>query len=413
MNQETAPLYEKIFVARQPVFTSDMKIWGYELLFRHGEKAQAAMVTDGDQATAQVIADGYAIASAGLRAEAKALINFPRNLLVNLAPYVLPADRCVVEILETVQPEKDVLAACKELKSQGYVLALDDFVGQPGFEPLLEIADLVKVDILHKRPAEVAGIARNLARYGVVLLAEKVENQDMFKVCQRLGFTYFQGFFFSKPEIVPGRKLASGETTKIKLLKELASPDTNIDRLEQIIQTDLSISYRLLRYINSAKFGLRTPVESIRRAVSMLGLQNLRQWLQVIVLSDISTTDRAHELVRLSAQRGRFLQLLAEEHSAPFEPDSMFLLGFFSLLDAILDQQMGQVLEEISLDPMLRSVLSKAGNADSEWIILLEKLDRGDWSGLEAGASHLGLPFDLVDKAVMESSIWTHEIMAG
>ena len=181
MNQETAPLYEKIFVARQPVFTSDMKIWGYELLFRHGEKAQAAMVTDGDQATAQVIADGYTIASAGLRAEAKALINFPRNLLVNLAPYVLPADRCVVEILETVQPEKDVLAACKELKSQGYVLALDDFVGQPGFEPLLEIADLVKVDILHKRPAEVAGIARNLARYGVVLLAEKVENQDMFK----------------------------------------------------------------------------------------------------------------------------------------------------------------------------------------------------------------------------------------
>ena len=182
MNQETAPLYEKIFVARQPIFTSDKKIWGYELLFRHGEKAQAAMVTDGDQATAQVIADGYAIASAGLRAEAKALINFPRNLLVNLAPYVLPADRCVVEILENVQPEKDVLAACKELKSQGYILALDDFVGQPGFEPLLEIADLVKVDILHKRPAEVAGIARNLARYGVVLLAEKVENQDMFKI---------------------------------------------------------------------------------------------------------------------------------------------------------------------------------------------------------------------------------------
>lgn len=190
-------VYDKIFVARQPIFTQDMQIWGYELLFRHGENAQAALITDNDQATTQVIADGFTLASQGLRKRAKALINFPRNVLVGSAPYVLPPERCVVEILETVEPSAEVLDACLELKRKGYVLALDDFVGEPGFEPLCELADIIKVDILHRKPTEVMDVVKGLDRYKAVLLAEKVESLDMFKVCQRLGFVYFQGFFQS------------------------------------------------------------------------------------------------------------------------------------------------------------------------------------------------------------------------
>lgn len=411
MNQEISSLYEQIFVARQPVFTSDMKIWGYELLFRHSGSAQAAMVVDDNQATAQVVADGYNLAGRDLRGNEKALINFSRDMLVGPAPYVLPPDRCVLEILENVRPDEEVMAACRELKKQGYVLALDDFVGQPEFKELCGLVDLIKIDVLHRTPTQVAETVKKLSDYNAILLAEKVENQDMFKACQRMGFTYFQGFFFSKPEIIPGRKLSSGTVTRIKLLEELSSPDVDMDSLSRIIQTDLSISYRLLRYINSAKFGLRNRVESIPRATAMLGLQNLRQWLQVIILSDINNTDRARELVRLSARRGRFLQTLAEEHPAPFEPDSMFLLGFFSLLDAILDQRMDDLLEEISLDPSLREILSQ--RTDVEWIKLLEKLDRGDWSALEAGADNLGVPHDLVDKAALEASQWLHDIMSA
>lgn len=404
--------YDKIFVARQPIFTAEMKIWGYELLFRHGE-TQSAVFTDGDQATTQVIADGFALGVRGMGSKIKALINFPRNVLLGQAPYVLPSERCVVEILETVLPEDDVMEACRELKASGYTLALDDFVGDPGFEPLCEIADIIKVDILGKTPTEVMSIVNGLKGYKARLLAEKVENINMFNVCKRLGFEYFQGYFFSKPEIVPGRKLSASQSTKIKLLKELNESEAELARLVEIIQTDLSISYRLLKYINSARFSLRGKIESIQRAVNMLGRQNLRQWLQVVILSDVNSTDKGQELVRISVLRGRFLQLLATSGTAPFSPDSMFVMGFFSVLDAILDQQMEQVLDEISLDPDIKATLVDPQSEHSVWIGLLNELDRGSWAGLEDKAGQMGIPMELVDNAAIEAAIWTDEVMGG
>ncbi len=404
--------YDRIFVARQPIFTTQMGIWGYELLFRH-EEAHAAVFTDGDQATTQVIADGFALGTRGMGTKIKALINFPRNILVGRAPYVLPAERCVVEILETVLPEEEVMEACRELKSHGYTLALDDFVGEPGFEPLCEIADIVKVDILGKSPNEVMAIVKGLRRYKARLLAEKVENIDMFNVCRKLGFELFQGYFFSKPEIVPGRKLSASQTTKIKLLKELNESEAELSRLVEIIQTDLSLSYRLLKYINSARFSLRGKIESIQRAVNMLGRQNLRQWLQVVILSDINSTDKGQELVRISVLRGRFLQLLAAVHPAPFHPDSMFVLGFFSVLDAILDQHMDQVLDDISLDPEIKAALINPHGPNSAWLELLAQLDRGRWSDLELKAAQLDIPMNLVDSAAIEAAMWTDEVMGS
>ncbi|WP_245750987.1 EAL and HDOD domain-containing protein [Desulfomicrobium apsheronum] len=402
--------YDKIFVARQPIFTAEMKIWGYELLFRHGD-TQSAVFTDGDQATTQVIADGFALGVRGMENRIKALINFPRNVLLGHAPYVLPSERCVVEILETVLPEDDVMEACRELKANGYTLALDDFVGDPGFEPLCEIADIIKVDILGKTPSEVRAIVNGLKGYKVRLLAEKVENINMFNVCQRLGFEYFQGYFFSKPEIVPGRKLSASQSTKIKLLKELNESEAELSRLVEIIQTDLSISYRLLKYINSARFSLRGKIESIQRAVNMLGRQNLRQWLQVVILSDINSTDKGQELVRISVLRGRFLQLLAASGTAPFSSDSMFVMGFFSVLDAILDQQMEQVLDEISLDPDIKATLVDPQSEHAVWVGFLNELDRGSWAGLEDKARQMGIPMELVDNAAIEAAIWTDEVM--
>lgn len=406
-------MYETIFVARQPIFTHDMRIWGYELLFRDGKDMRAAVILDGDQATTRVIADGFTLASQGMREGARALINFPRNVLVGSAPYVLPPDRCVVEILETVEPDGDVLEACRHLKDAGYLLALDDFVGQPGVEPLCALADIIKVDILRKTPAEVRAIVQGLAPYKAALLAEKVENQEMFAVCGKLGFTFFQGYFFSKPEVIPGRKFSAGELAKIKLLKELSEPDTDIDRLVEVIQTDLSISYRLFQYINSARFGLRGKIESVHRAATMLGRRNLRLWLQVIILSDMSTSDKAQELVRISVQRGRFLQLLAEEGYTPLEPDSMFLLGFFSMLDAILNQRMEQILEDIPLDIRIKSALIDRSGVHAAWLSVLRDLDSWDWPAVADKAPKLGVPLDLVGMLNLEAWTWMIEVMQG
>lgn len=412
--EETYPeqLYDKFFVARQPVFTAEMQLWGYELLFRHGENSQEAVFVDGDQATTQIIADGYNLAVRGLRQGARVLVNFPRSVLVGGAPYLLPSEQCVVEILETVMPEPDVLSACRELTKRGYTLALDDFEGGPGLEALCEMVDIIKVDILGKTPAEVMAIVRGVTKYNAKLLAEKVENYDIFKVCRNIGFTYFQGFFFNRPEVIPGRKLSTSQINKIKLLKELSAPDVDSSRLVEIIQTDLSISYRLLKYINSAFFGLQIKVTSIPRAVSMLGCRNLRQWLQVVILSDVNTEDKAHELVRISVQRGRFLQILAEKHPTPFDRDSMFLLGFFSLLDAILDQSMDKVLDEIPLDPGIKAALTDADDPGAVWISLLEEIDRCNWDRLRRKAEQVGLPFALVNRLSAEASIWTIWVMS-
>lgn len=405
-------LYDKIFVARHPIFTRDMQIWGYELLFRHADNVQVAVISDGDQATTEVLADGFNLAVQGMRKGAKALINFPRKAIINMDPCLLPPEQCVVEILETVHPESEVLQALQALKKKGYTLALDDFVGDAGFEPLCEIADIIKVDILHKKPSEVLNIVNGLAKHTSLLLAEKVESREEFLVCKQMGFEYFQGFFFNRPEIIPGRKLSATQATKVRLLRELSDSCAEPSRLVDIIQTDLSISYRLLRYINSAFFGLQVKIDSIHRAVSMLGCKNLRQWLQIVILSDVNGTDKAQELVRMSAHRARFLQLLAEHHATPFDQDGMFLLGFFSLLDAILDQPMEQVLEEIPLDLAIESALVDPSSKDAVWIELLDELDRYNWDRLMKKTAELGLPFSLVSRLSAEASIWTNDVMS-
>jgi EAL and modified HD-GYP domain-containing signal transduction protein len=404
-------LYDTIFVARQPIFTVDMQVWGYELLFRHGEDLQTAAITDGDQATTQVIADGFNLASQGQRSGARSLINFPRDVLVGEAPYVLPPEQCGVEILETVRPEPEVLRACQELKRRGYTLVLDDFVGQPDLEPLCEIADIIKIDILHKTPAQVMALVQDLARFDAVLLAEKVESHEMFKACARMGFTYFQGFFFNRPEIIPGRKLSTSQVAKIKLLHELGNADTDLSRLVEIIQTDLSISYRLLKYINSAFFGQQVEIKSIQRAATMLGSRNLRQWLQVIILSDVGATDKAQELVRISVQRARFLQLVAANHLTPFDQDGMFLLGFLSLLDAILDQSMDLVLDELPLDPGIKDALVDPCSQNAVWVDFLDEIDRCNWVRLSRKAGSLGISIPLISRLSAQAAIWTNEVM--
>ncbi len=404
--------YENIVVARQPIFTADQRVWGYELLFRNKTDLGQAAITNGDQATIQVIADGFDLATASVASDARILINFPRDLLLSDVPFVLPAHRAIIEILETVRPEPQIMEACARIKQAGYTLALDDFVGQQGFEALCAMADIVKVDILNQSPESVLGIVKGLRHYRATLLAEKVESREMFEVCKRLGFTYFQGYFFRKPEIVEGRKLTASQATRIRLLHEL-SLGADLEQLVRILETDVSLSYRLLRYINSVRFALVKKVESIQRAASMLGRKNLQQWLQVTLLADMNAAPRAQELVRLSVIRARFFQILAEAKCTPFAPDTMFLLGFFSLLDGILDQPMEEVLAELPIDPAVRAILVDPAHPFGSWLSLARELDRCHWLGVQEQAELLGLPLAQVGAAYNEAIVWTDEILGA
>jgi len=386
-------LLEKVFVARQPIFDLKMKVWGYELLYRHAAGTDDALFADGAIATAKVIADGVALGRSGLSPAEKTLVNFPMDLLLGGYGFALPSESCIIEILETVDPTPEILQALNNLKSAGYTLALDDFVGQPEHAPFLELADIIKVDVLGTPPEELPGLATRLGGGKRLLLAEKVEDEAMHQKTKDLGFKLFQGFFFKRPEVVAGRKMSSSEMSKLKLLKELADEDFDPGVVAKIIESDLSLSYRLLRYINSASFGRVDPIDSIRQAMMVLGQRNLAKWLQAVLMSDLNPSPKGKELVFMSVRRAKFLELLGRLlHHPPAKPDSLFVLGLFSLLDSLLGQPMEEVLEGLPLSPELAEALKGGQGQAGELLNLAQDMEHADWKAVEDILDELKLP---------------------
>lgn len=384
---------ESLFVARQPIFDAAMKVWGYELLYRHAGDALTAEVTDDDTATAKVIADGIIIGRSGLAPSEKTLINFPANLLLKGFGFALPSESCIIEILETVAPTPEIIRSLQDLKAAGYTLALDDYVGQPEHEPFLALADIVKVDMLDTPPDMLSTLAARLRGPKCMLLAEKVENQAMVDMARAMGFGLFQGYFFCRPEIVKGRKISTSQVSKLRLLQELANEDFDPGKICKVIENDLSISYRLLRYINSASFGRRDAVEDIHHAITILGQRNLSKWLQAVVMSDMNPSAKGRELVFLSVRRAKFLEMLGRKlKHPPVKPDSLFMLGLFSLLDSLLGQSMEDVLKELPLAPEIVEALQGGHSISREFLDLAEDLEHADWKTAQEFMSDLHLP---------------------
>lgn len=386
-------LLEQVFVARQPIFDLKMKVWGYELLYRHAGDVDGAQFSDGAIATAKVIADGVVLGRSGLSSTEKTLVNFPMDLLLGGFGFALPSENCIIEILESVDPTPEILQALHKLKSAGYILALDDFVGQPEHAPFLELADIIKVDVLSTPPGHLPDLAARLGGGKRLLLAEKVEDEAMHQRAKDLGFSLFQGFFFQRPEVVTGRKLSSSEMSKLKLLKELADEDFDPRVVAKIIESDLSLSYRLLRYINSASFGRLDAIDSIRQAMMILGQRNLTKWLQAVLMSDLNPSPKGKELVFMSVRRAKFLELLGRLLlNPPAKPDALFVLGLFSLLDSLLGQPMEEVLKGLPLTPELTEALKGGRSETGDLLNLAQDMEQADWRAMEDILDELKLP---------------------
>jgi c-di-GMP phosphodiesterase len=405
---------EPIYVARQPIFDQNMSIWGYELLFRHSAQCKTARIDDADEATSRVIVDGFGLVADLLAPSQKVLINYPGPMLLQGAPRALPSEVAIVEILETVQPTPDIVSACAQLKADGYILALDDFVGQPGFEALLELADMVKVEVLNLGYSQLKAIVSDLHRIGTRrLLAEKVEDLAMFDQCRELGFELFQGYFFSRPELVSGKKLSANQISKLQLLKELSSPDLELRQISGIVQHDVSLSYRLLRYINSPGLGLANRITSINQAVNLLGQRKISAWLRVLILAEMKSTPQSGELLFLSVQRARFLETMSSVvKSVRLSGEGMFLLGLFSFLDAILGQPMDDILKGLSLEPRLEAALLGRDADLGAWLDLAAACERGSWDKTENLLTTLNLTPEHTAKSLNESAQWAKQYLA-
>jgi len=396
--------------ARQPIFDAHQRVFGYELLFRSGFE-NCFTFPDGDVATSRVLDSFMLQGLETLWRQQKAFINFTGNALLSGLATLLPVETLTVEILENVVPDAEVVAACRKLKDLGYQIALDDVTSLEQQKPLLDLADIVKVDFSLTDEREQEKIARRLRRRGVKLLAEKVETNEQFKSAASWGYHYFQGFFFCKPQVISAREIPAFKATCVQLLQAVHRPELDFREIERVLRQELSLSYRLLRYLNSPLFGLHGEIRSLRQAISMLGEQYIRRWA-AMVSTMMMTSDKPEELLLTSLTRARFCELLSARLVSPSKSADFFLMGLFSLIDTILDRPMEEILQGIDLAAEIKAGLLSGHNLHREVYECVVAVERADWSALAQHANKLGVPDEFIANSYVKSAEWANEILA-
>jgi EAL and modified HD-GYP domain-containing signal transduction protein len=393
------------YIARQPILNRDQDTYGYELLFRSGPE-EFFNCDDPDLATCQTI-DLSLFSGTVLTGAHPAFINCTRNILVREVITLLPRDRVVIEVLEDVVADKEVIEACDRLRRAGYLIALDDYVPNSESIRLLPFASIVKVDFLATDAARQAGIAADMRRRGIRLLAEKVETREQFQYALRLGYHYFQGYFFCKPQSLKMVDIPCSKLAYIHVLSIANRESYDVNELEQAILREPSLCYRLLRYLNSAAFGL-FPIRSIRHALSLLGQCEIRKWVSIVVAISISG-DCPSELIASALTRARACEALAI--ATGDDSVSAFMVGIMSLMDAILDCAMEAVIARLPLSAECKDALLCKDNALGKLLRLEICCERGAWDEISAIAEERGLPEDTVWDLHREAGLWSSRIL--
>lgn len=349
-----------VFVGRQAIFDASLEVVGYELLFRRKLDDLTADFRDRDEASTSVILDSFLdLGLERIVGDVPAFLNLTRSFFLSPRKLPLPKGRVVLELLEGEEVDPPLIESVRAYAEAGYRIALDDFVLTDSMRPLLEIADIVKLDVLELEPSELQRYLEVLAPYDLVFLAEKVETLQQFEECKRMGFDLFQGYFLCRPNVVHGHRVPPNRLSTLKLLAKLQDPDVSMDSLEQVIREDVSLSYKLLRLINSAFYGLPQKIESIRQTLVLLGVHQIRSWVSLMAMSRLA--DKPDELMLTAMVRGRMCEELAERAGC-INADAYFTAGLFSTLDALLDLPMQEVLESLPLsEDLVVALLRREG----------------------------------------------------
>ncbi|MBW2609812.1 MAG: HDOD domain-containing protein [Deltaproteobacteria bacterium] len=401
----------EVFVARQPIFNKNKKIYGYELLFREG-MANYFSGIDGNIASSKVLSNSFFnIGIEKITGRKMAFVNFTRDLLLSKVPLLFPSETMVVEVLEDVEPEKDVIDACREISMQGYNIALDDFVFQSEMKPLIEMAKIIKIDFRSLSLEAIATCIENLSHYGVSLLAEKVETHEELKTAMDMGFDYFQGYFFSKPEILKGRDISSAQMNLLEIMAEVNKSDFKFRKVEEIIARDVAISYKLLRYINSAYYRRVSEISSIKQAIVLLGEQGIRSFLSLIAMTKLAH-DKPDELIRSSIIRAKFCETIGKKDGSGVNPSELFTLGLFSSIDAILNDTMENLMEKLPLSEGLKSALIHGEGGLNDYLNLAIRYEKGDWKEVSELEVLMGLNEGDLPDCFMEAISWADTFTA-
>ena len=395
-----------VFVARQAIFNRRHNVVAYELLFRDGLKNCFPNIPD-EQATARLIMQNQLnLGFRHITSGKKALINIgPDSLKLDLCGF-LPCNEVIIELLESIEPNDENYALCQKLFHSNYTLALDDFVYEPQWERFLKLVRLIKFDINLTPLSEITPTFNKLRKYKhIKLLAEKLETQDDFNTAFKMGFDYFQGYFFAKPTLLQQKDIDCNHELIISIYTETIKPDPDIKKITALFELDAGLSYKLLSLINSGVFPIQGEISSLKQALIYLGHRRLKKFVCLIVTA-YTAQHKPAELVQLSVIRAHFCELIAEK-VAKTQSDEAFLVGLFSLLDAIFDRPMATLIEQLPFpDDIVEALIGKK----STLYYILEAVkayESGSWWALEQAAQLLNLNSDVFPQLYQEAIDWT------
>ncbi len=395
-----------VLLARQPIFDRKLNTYAYELLFRPNITESNNGLVDSDQATSMVMLNAYTeIGIQNLVGEHKAFINFTRNLILSPPPFT--NKEIVIEVLEDISPDEEIIKSLADLKKKGYLIALDDFIYHDSLLPLVELAHIIKVDVLALSQDQLFEHVTLLKKHDVLLLAEKVETQEMQEYCMDLGFDYFQGYFLSKPKTITGKKIPANKLVVMQLLADLQSPDINSDKLHDTLSKDPGLSFKMLRLINSAAYRRPHKIESLHRAIILIGSNNIKRWASLLALTNLDDKPSAlHEETMLRAKMCEFLGKRIQSN----EDDLFFTLGMLSMLEAFFDAPMKKLLESVSLTNEMNEALLERKGLLGFVLSTCESYEQGRWDNIDwKGLKKQGLSINDVREAYLESLEWTME----
>ncbi len=370
-----------VFVGRQPIYDREQNVYAYELLFRNSDQ-NFAQIDDPDKATSELVIN--ALTEIGLNnivGDKLGFINLTRNFVTGSLPLPGAEDRLVLEVLEDIELDDSVLNGIQRLKQKNYIIALDDFIFHPHLEPLVEIAHIIKIDLMALDQQQLKDHVDRLSKYPVKLLAEKVETHEEYQRCLDYGFEYFQGYFFSKPNIIQGQRTPANRMALLNLLGKISNPDVDVDELEHLISQDVTLSFRLLRYINSSQYAMEKSVDSVKHAVMLLGMDTVRSIAYLIVFSSIE--DKPFELFVSALIRAHMCELLAEKIEESQLAATYFTVGLFSTMDAIMDQPIEDVLGQLPLKQAVSDAILNHEGTMGRALQASIAYERGEWDELE------------------------------
>lgn len=398
MKFDSAGGYLYSYIARQPILNQKQELVAYELLFRDGLKNSFPDINP-DQATSNILTNNHlTLGVEEVTGDLPAYINFHADALIKHFPSFLDPKKVVIEILEDVPISDKLLAACKNLKAKGYKLALDDHNFDPKWKVFFPYVDMIKVDVLDFNILEISRFVRDIQEFDITLVAEKVETAEQFEKLKLLGFEYFQGYFFAKPETLKQKKLSTTKQNILELVSHASKVHLDFDDMSAIFAGDPSLTYKLLRFINSPAYGCTQEITSLKHALIFIGDLELKKFIALLALSDLNN-DKPSEIVTMSLVRAKFCEQISNHLRDNENPPKAFLTGILSLIDGILDHTLTDVLKILPVHADIKRALVKKDNYLAHYLALAKLIEVGDWHTSHQICEQLGVSTNFCHEA--------------